>query len=114
MFPAPAAIDFRCSCPDHAVMCKHVAAVMYGVGARLDQTPELLFTLRRVSADELHAAALSELPKAPSASRVLATEGLGSLFGIELADSPSAKSAKRPAAKPRRPRKKPRAKSRRT
>lgn len=114
MFPAPAAIGFTCSCPDYAVMCKHVAAVMYGVGARLDHTPELLFTLRRVSADELHAAALSELPAAPSASRVLATEGLASLFGIELADAPPAKGAKRTPPKPRRSRKKPRAKSRRT
>jgi TonB family protein len=47
MFPAPSAIRFTCSCPDYATMCKHVAAAMYGVGARLDHAPELLFTLRR-------------------------------------------------------------------
>jgi uncharacterized Zn finger protein len=36
-FPVPKEIRFNCSCPDWASMCKHVAAVLYGVGARLDQ-----------------------------------------------------------------------------
>ena len=45
LFPAPKEISFECSCPDWAVMCKHVAAVLYGVGARLDARPELLFLL---------------------------------------------------------------------
>ena len=48
IFPRPAEIRFDCSCPDHAVMCKHVAAVLYGVGARLDAQPDLLFRLRAV------------------------------------------------------------------
>jgi len=91
LFPAPSAIQFTCSCPDYATMCKHVAAVMYGVGARLDHGPELLFTLRRVSLDELLASAVSELPPALAPGRALAAEGLASLFGIELAEpSPSA------------------------
>ena len=89
LFPAPSAIRFTCSCPDYAIMCKHVAAVMYGVGARLDHAPELLFTLRQVSADELLAAALTDLPIAPSRNRVLADDGLAALFGIELASSPT-------------------------
>ena len=88
LFPAPSAISFTCSCPDDAIMCKHVAAVMYGVGARLDRAPELLFTLRQVSADELLASAISELPSAPSRARVLAEDGLAALFGIELASAP--------------------------
>ncbi|HET7506041.1 MAG TPA: hypothetical protein VFK02_33705 [Kofleriaceae bacterium] len=96
LFPAPSAIKFTCSCPDYATMCKHVAATMYGVGARLDHAPELLFTLRRVSADELLASAITELPAAPSGSRVLAAEGLASLFGIELAE-PAAAVASGPA-----------------
>jgi uncharacterized Zn finger protein len=96
LFPTPSAIRFRCSCPDVARMCKHVAAAMYGVGARLDHTPELLFTLRRVLLDELLAAAVSELPAAPASARVLASDGLGALFGIELAD------AAPPPAAPRR------------
>jgi uncharacterized Zn finger protein len=98
LFPAPSAIRFRCSCPDIASMCKHVAAAMYGVGARLDHAPELLFALRRVSLDELLAAAVSELPAAPAAARVLAGDGLGALFGIELADT-----APRPAGPLRAP-----------
>ncbi|PKN04802.1 MAG: hypothetical protein CVU74_05075, partial [Deltaproteobacteria bacterium HGW-Deltaproteobacteria-9] len=48
LFPAPRDIQLDCSCPDWATMCKHVAAVLYGVGARLDAQPELLFTLRQV------------------------------------------------------------------
>ncbi len=53
LFPSPKEISFKCSCPDWAVMCKHVAAVLYGVGARLDAKPELLFLLRGVNHEEL-------------------------------------------------------------
>jgi hypothetical protein len=67
---------------------------MYGVGARLDHAPELLFTLRRASVDELLASAVTELPAAPSAARVLAADGLASLFGIELAEGPAPKAGK--------------------
>jgi len=93
LFPAPSAIRFTCSCPDYATMCKHVAATMYGVGARLDHAPDMLFTLRRVSLDELLASAVTELPANPVSGRVLAAEGLASLFGIELADAPAAASS---------------------
>jgi uncharacterized Zn finger protein len=86
LFPQPSVIRFSCSCPDYASMCKHVAATMYGIGARLDHAPELLFTLRGAALDELLAAAVSELPPAVSAERVLASDGLAALFGIELAD----------------------------
>ena len=100
LFPAPSAIRFTCSCPDYAIMCKHVAAAMYGVGARFDRAPELLFTLRRVSVDDLVTAALSELPaQRPGTARVLAAGGLAAMFGIELADSaapPEPKPARRP------------------
>ena len=57
LFPAPAEIEFSCSCPDWASMCKHVAAVLYGVGARLDEQPELLFKLRKVDEKDLIARA---------------------------------------------------------
>ena len=46
LFPKPRQIELECSCPDWANMCKHVAAVLYGVGNRLDDSPELLFRLR--------------------------------------------------------------------
>jgi uncharacterized Zn finger protein len=114
LFPAPTSIRFTCTCPDYAIMCKHVAATMYGVGARLDRAPELLFTLRRVSLDDLVASALADLPVArPSSSRVLAADGLAALFGLELADSP-APTADAPPGAPRSrpaPRAKPRAKT---
>src|SRR6184192_1517108 len=61
LFPSPSDILFTCSCPDWASMCKHVAAVLYGIGARLDHQPELLFTLRKVDQQDLIAKAGSDL-----------------------------------------------------
>ena len=103
LFPAPKEIDFSCSCPDWASMCKHVAAVLYGVGARLDQQPELLFRLRRVDAKDLVSQAGAGLPKSkkgPAAGKVLNTSLLADVFGIEM-DEPSAPTAspkKKPAS----------------
>jgi len=97
LFPAPRELRFSCSCPDVASMCKHVAAVLYGVGARLDAQPELLFTLRGVDAADLVAVAAAGAPlarNAPARGKVLADDGLAELFGIELAKAP----ARRPAA----------------
>lgn len=53
MFPSPKEIHFNCSCPDWASMCKHVAAVLYGIGARLDSDPMLFFELRDIDGQEL-------------------------------------------------------------
>ena len=52
LFPSPKEISFSCSCPDWALMCKHVAAVLYGVGARLDENPALFFELRGIDMDK--------------------------------------------------------------
>jgi uncharacterized Zn finger protein len=93
LFPTPAEITFTCSCPDWASMCKHVAAVLYGVGARLDERPELLFRLRQVNEQDLLAgagAATRLSKKAPSAGRVLADADLAGVFGVELAEVPAA------------------------
>ena len=90
LFPAPKDVQFDCSCPDWATMCKHVAAVLYGVGARLDAEPELFFTLRQVEANDLvtQAAELSVKPrKKPTKARVLDDSQLADVFGIEM-DSP--------------------------
>jgi uncharacterized Zn finger protein len=90
LFPAPAEIKFSCSCPDWASMCKHVAAVLYGIGARLDAQPELVFLLRDVDHQDLIAKAGSGVclsKKGPSTERVLAGEGLSELFGLDMADS---------------------------
>src|SRR6266404_3402692 len=66
LFPRSSEIQFTCSCSDHASMCKHIAAVLYGVGARLDERPELLFRLRAVDETEL----LSDLGSALSDTRM--------------------------------------------
>jgi uncharacterized Zn finger protein/DNA-binding transcriptional regulator YiaG len=83
LFPQPGEIALDCSCPDWADMCKHVAAVLYGVGSRLDSRPELLFLLRDVDAQELIAAEMA-LPEAATASDILADDQLGAIFGIDL------------------------------
>lgn len=88
LFPAPAEIELSCSCPDWASMCKHVAAVLYGIGARLDEQPDLLFRLRKVDEKDLLAKAGSGLALAktgPAAERILAADGLSELFGLEMA-----------------------------
>ena len=86
LFPAPREISLSCSCPDWASMCKHVAATLYGVGARLDHAPELLFTLRGVDPTEMVAAALERPPIGgkPGRGRALAPERLSSVFGIDI------------------------------
>ena len=53
LFPSPNEINFCCSCPDWASMCKHVAAVLYGIGARFDESPTLFFRLRDIEFTEL-------------------------------------------------------------
>lgn len=104
LFPAPEAIKFSCSCPDWAQMCKHVAAVLYGVGTRLDQQPELLFTLRGVDAQALVAHAGVALPNArarPAAAKVLDDSVLADVFGIEMAEPAPAAAAPKPKGRPR-------------
>lgn len=103
LFPAPKDIAFDCTCPDWAAMCKHIAAVLYGVGARLDETPELIFTLRKVDAAELLARAGENLPlakMAPAAKRLLDHARIAEVFGIEMAGA-----AAPPAPAPRAPKK---------
>jgi uncharacterized Zn finger protein len=92
LFPSPSEIKLTCSCPDWADMCKHVAAVLYGVGARLDQMPQLLFVLRGVDENSLIAGAGRGLPlskAAPSAAKVLDDTDVAALFGLEMADTAS-------------------------
>jgi uncharacterized Zn finger protein len=84
LFPSPQEIHLDCSCPDWAFMCKHVAATLYGVGVRLDQAPELLFTLRGQDPAELIDGAV-ELSTPETASQTLSpSEDLSSVFGIDL------------------------------
>lgn len=102
LFPAPEEIRFSCSCPDWASMCKHVAAVLYGVGARLDDQPELLFRLRKVDEKDLLAGAAAGLPvtrKKPRAGKTLDDADLSAVFGLDLEGSPAPKPAKAAARK---------------
>ncbi len=92
LFPTSSEIEFRCSCPDRASMCKHVAAVLYGVGARLDLRPELLFRLRQVDEQQLIASAGADTAlsrKGPAAGKVLEGADLAEVFGVELAQAPT-------------------------
>src|ERR1700682_1076473 len=90
LFPSPTEIKLSCSCPDWADMCKHVAAALYGVGARLDEKPQLLFVLRGVDENELLANAGRDLALAsatPGAANILDDSDVAALFGLEMAES---------------------------
>lgn len=122
LFPKPKEIKMSCNCPDYADVCKHIAAVIYGIGARLDEQPELLFRLRQVDPQELIATTQAlDLPKPRSGSKkVLASDDLAGLFGLDIegpdpvvvprakkvpskatttAEKPSTTSKKKPAVK---------------
>jgi uncharacterized Zn finger protein len=88
LFPSPKEIALSCSCPDWAAMCKHVAAVLYGIGARFDRQPELLFRLHNVDHAELIAKAGkgASLDKAPASSRILGGGDLSGMFGLDMAE----------------------------
>ena len=106
LFPTPKEIHMDCSCPDWAEVCKHVAAVMYGIGTRLDTNPELFFTLRGVDMQEFISAA-GKVAAAPLRSKprkaALAGADLSELFGVYIEDAPPAPAprAARGAAKTR-------------
>ncbi len=105
LFPSPGEIEMKCSCPDWATMCKHVAASLYGVGARLDAQPDLLFLLRGVDHMELVGAAVDATPLAagPAPSeRVLVGADLPDLFGIDLDERAPSRPAATPPVKPTR------------
>ncbi len=92
LFPEPREITMACSCPDWAGMCKHVAAVLYGVGARLDERPELFFTLRQVDQTELLSSATSGAVSRPGTAprKQIAADKLADVFGIEIEVEPPA------------------------
>jgi len=115
LFPASKEIKLRCSCPDSAMMCKHVAASLYGVGARLDEDPLLFFSLRGVDTSDLVSRTIASgterlLSKAGKKSaRIIADADLSAVFGIELAEGapiPAWKAAPLPKLKAVKPIKK--------
>jgi uncharacterized Zn finger protein len=91
MIPLRGDLGMKCSCPDGVGLCKHVAAAFYGVGARLDRSPELLFTLRGVSERDLISDAATAVGKRSSDKALKESDdSLGALFGIDLVDEPGA------------------------
>jgi len=113
LFPSPKEIRLNCSCPDWAGLCKHLAAVLYGVGARLDSSPELLFLLRGVDHQELISAGAdtSTLTQPKDRRRkTLDTSTLSSVFGVDFSESTSLQESPpdfppkpKPAKKPAKP-----------
>jgi uncharacterized Zn finger protein len=106
LFPSPKEISFSCSCPDSAAMCKHVAATLYGIGARLDGEPELLFDLRKVDAKELIACAGESgapVQKLPAAHRILDSSKLADVFGIDWGSADPKSSQERATKKRKSP-----------
>ena len=91
MFPRPGEISLRCNCPDGAMLCKHLAAVLYGVGNRLDDAPELLFLLRGVEQADLIGESLrsDQFETADLSGSKLDGEDLGDIFGIDLVTTAS-------------------------
>jgi uncharacterized Zn finger protein len=104
LFPEPRELSLDCSCPDWAEVCKHVAAVLYGVGLRLDARPELFFVLRQVDqAALLSSATASAVSRArPATGKRIAGDRLSAVFGIELEDAPRARASARRTASPSR------------
>ena len=88
LFPSSREISFSCSCPDWALMCKHVAAVLYGIGARLDENPSLFFELRGIEMERFIDVAIANrvelmLENAGQTSeRVIDDGAVYGLFGI--------------------------------
>jgi uncharacterized Zn finger protein len=92
LFPTPKEIDMDCSCPDWADLCKHIAASLYGVGAKLDQNPGLLFLLRGVDPTELiskasAAEAVRQTTTKKGGAHVMSEAEVADVFGIELEPS---------------------------
>lgn len=117
LFPSPKDIELSCSCPDWAEMCKHVAAVLYGVGARLDTQPGLLFRLRNVDENDLLATSGQAIPLAkgvPPSAKILEGSDIAALFDLEMSGTPAqdvpatrnkaARTSGKKKAKPRKPR----------
>jgi len=123
LFPKPEEIKITCNCPDYATLCKHAAAVLYGIGHRLDTDPKLLFKLRQVDHSELANTATQTIgtiaAEAQKSDADLDDTDLSDIFGIDIdtddlsektAQPPKVKKAKKKAAKKKTTKKKPKKK----
>jgi uncharacterized Zn finger protein len=108
LFPSPKEILFQCSCPDWAYMCKHIAAVLYGVGTRLDEDPSLFFILRNVNMRDLIEQTLAQKSKTllkntgTKSGRIIKSADMSAMFGIDMEKKSGEKhpSPKRKTSKP--------------
>ena len=82
LFPEPSEITLICNCPDYSDLCKHLAATLYGVGARLDSDPTLFFLLRGVDQNELFDANIDDVTQSDDDIEV--DGDLEALFDIDL------------------------------
>ncbi len=88
LFPSPKEISFSCTCPDWAMMCKHVAAVMYGIGLRFDENPFYFFKLRGIDPDRFIDVAVENRVEKMLANadvkseRIIEDADLTDLFGV--------------------------------
>lgn len=106
LFPLSKEIKLSCNCPDWATMCKHVAAVLYGVGARLDHSPEKLFDLRGVDHNALidvSAVVIDTIQDSGSRRRRIDRTNIADVFGIDLSDTTSPSTAKKEKNTPAKP-----------
>ncbi|VAX32933.1 Helicase, SNF2/RAD54 family [hydrothermal vent metagenome] len=101
LFPGATEIRLNCDCLDWSVLCKHLAAVLYGVGARLDESPELLFLLRGLDHSELIETGidLSLTQGSGKSKRRLASSDLSGIFGIEMDNQMTKKEMNNPEKK---------------
>lgn len=98
MFPSAREFDMDCSCPDGVSMCKHIAAVLYAIGNRLDHEPNLFFTLRDVNPAELIAAAGTALVGNINAPNAIAETDMANVFGVDFdAAAPAEPTPAKPA-----------------
>ena len=88
LFPSPNEIHFDCNCPDWADMCKHVAAVMYGIGIRIDTNPTQLFELRGIPIESLLTRVIDDKVSNMlknvdvKSARIIKDADISSIFGI--------------------------------
>ena len=94
LFPLSPDLKLSCDCPDWATMCKHVAAVLYGVGSRLDVDPVQLFKLRGVNFEELidvNQAVLDVTSTQSGRRKRLDDTAFTNLFNFDMAEEPMEK-----------------------
>ena len=88
LFPTPREISFNCSCPDWALLCKHVSAVLYGIAVRFDEDPLLFFTLRGIDVDHFVDVTLENSVESmlkninAESDRIITRDGWEELFGL--------------------------------